>query len=69
MKNKIPPSERICKEINEIYQGILSGEAEGKELFGLLMQKAKLLIAQEALEKEVEEFLERKYYERDKAKS
>jgi transposase-like protein len=33
------------------------------------MQKAKLLIAQEALEKEVEEFLERKYYERNKTKS
>lgn len=33
------------------------------------MQKAKLLIAQEALEKEVKEFLGGDYYERDKFKS
>jgi len=30
------------------------------------MEKAKLLIVEELLEKEVEEFLERKYYQRDK---
>jgi hypothetical protein len=40
--------------IDELYKGIISGELEGEGLLELLMQKAKLLIAQEALEKEVE---------------
>lgn len=35
----------------------------------MLMHKAKLLLAQELLEKEVEEFLERPYYQRNKEKS
>jgi len=62
--NKIPPSEKIRKEIKDLLKGV--GEEEKVDIFSQLMEKAKLLIVEELLEKEVEEFLERKYYQRDK---
>ena len=62
--NKIPPSEKIRKEIKDLLKGI--GVEENGNIFSQLMEKAKLLIVEELLEKEVEEFLERKYYQRNK---
>jgi len=62
---KIPPSEKIRKEIGEMVAG--EGEAaEGGNLVEWLMEKAKGLIVQELLEREVEEFLGRKHYQRKK---
>lgn len=64
---RIPPSERIHKEIREIVEGMTSGNKkfEGNPIEGL-MEKAKLLIVEQLLEKEVEEFLRRPYYQRKK---
>ena len=61
-KKKIPPSQRIRKEINEIMEGTVKGKHIDKDLLKELLQKGKFLIAEEALEKEVEEFLQRPYY-------
>jgi transposase-like protein len=66
VKKRIPPSQGIRKEINEIMEGTIKDKKSEQNPVKLLMQKGKLLIAQEALEKEVEEFLERPYYQRDK---
>lgn len=64
---RIPPSKKIRKEIRAMAEGITSeGKFEGNPI-EKLMEKAKLLIVEELLEKEVEEFLERPYYQRKKA--
>jgi putative transposase len=65
-RRKIPPSEVLRKEINQIMEGLLEGEHQDQTPFSLLMQKAKRLIVQELLEREVEEFLGREYYQRNK---
>ncbi len=70
---RIPPSEKLRKKINEMYEGIVDKE-DGPELDskGLVQGFFKdwmMLMAQEMLEKEVEEFLDRGYYERDKETS
>jgi len=63
---RIPPSEKIRKEIREMTEGIRSGEKFEGNPVESLMEKAKLLIVEELLEKEVEEFLQRPYYQRKK---
>jgi putative transposase len=65
-RRKIPPSEVLRKEINQIMEGMLDGEQQAQNPFRLLMQKAKRMIVQELLEQEVEEFLGRGYYKRDR---
>jgi transposase-like protein len=59
---KIPPSERIRKEIKEEVE---EGVAEGKALSSFLRKGMELMI-QELLEAEVSEFLKRGHYERNK---
>ena len=68
-RRKIPPSEVLRKEINQIMEGMLEGEHQDQNPFSLLMQKAKRLLVQELLEQEVEEFLGREYYQRNKGVS
>ena len=60
-REKIPPSERIRKEIEGIKAG--TDEMDG-DIVGELMKKAKVLVLQEMLENEVEEHLGRGYYQR-----
>ena len=61
---RIPPSERIHKEIREIVEGMTKGNRKlgGNPIEGL-MEKAKLFIVEHLLENEVEEFLLRPYYQ------
>jgi putative transposase len=59
---RIPPSERISKEIMEII-GNLSEQGNNQKLLGQLMQLSMRKLVQEVLEKEVEEYLGRGYYE------
>jgi transposase-like protein len=57
---RIQPSERIRKELNEIFKGI-SGE---DFIMSKFINKAASLILQEFLENEVTEYLGRGHYER-----
>lgn len=59
-RKKIPPSEKLRKEIEEIKQG--RGIRIEEDMLGTLMKKAKALILQEMLESEVGEYLGRGYY-------
>jgi transposase-like protein len=63
---KIPPSQKIRKEIKRIVEEGTSGE--GSVLDALLEEGTKLVI-QELLEGEVTEHLERGYYERSRGES
>ncbi|MFZ5908349.1 MAG: IS256 family transposase, partial [Nitrospirota bacterium] len=56
---KIPPSERIRKEIEELLQG-----DEGENLLGRVLHKGMKLIVQELYEAEASDFLDRGHYER-----
>jgi transposase-like protein len=60
-KVRIPPSERISKEIMEIIQNLT--EHNNQKLLGQLMQLSMRKLVQELLEKEVQEYLGRAYYE------
>lgn len=62
---KIPPSERIRKEQEEILQAGVSG----KNLLGVFLQKGMQLVMQELLEKEATEHLQRGHYKRRKETS
>lgn len=59
-KERVAPSERIRKEIGEIMEGV---EGEKNPLEEVL-QRAKVLIIQELLEGEVDEYLQRGRYQR-----
>jgi len=60
-KVRIPPSERISKEIMEIIQNLT--EHNNQKLLGQLMQLSMRKLVQELLEKEVQEYLGKAYYE------
>ena len=68
-KKRIPPSGKIRKEIVRIRDGRLTPEESDKSQLDLILHKAKLLIAQEILETEIDDFLGRGYYQRDKSRS
>jgi transposase-like protein len=59
---RIPPSERISKEIMEIIQNLTEHDNNQKVL-GQLMQLSIRKLVQELLEKEVQEYLGKAYYE------
>ena len=67
IKKRIPPTKKIRKEINRIRAGRLAPEEQDKDQLHLILQKAKLLIAQEILETEIDEFLGRGHYQRSKS--
>ncbi len=58
---RIPPSERIQKQIEDLLQGTL---AEHEELVTKLLMLGAQRLAQEALEQEVTDHLGRGHYER-----
>jgi transposase-like protein len=59
---RIPPSVRISKEIMELI-GSLTEDGDNQKLLGQLMQLSMRKLVQELLEKEVKEYLGRRYYE------
>jgi putative transposase len=72
--SRIPPSAEIRKRIQELYEGIdLETQEQSslgfKERAQELVKEWFMLMAQEMLEKEAEDFLGRGYYQRDKEKS
>ena len=62
---RIPPSERISRQIKEAI-GSLNDKRSNQETLIELMRFGAQKIAQEILEPTVEEYLERGYYERKK---
>jgi len=58
---KVPPSEKLRKEIDEILSGQVS---EDEDLFGLLIERSLKMVFQRILEQEVRDYLGRDYYER-----
>ena len=61
-KKRIPPSERISKEIINLIQN-LSEHSSNEKLLGQLMQLSMRKLIQELLEKEVQEYIGKAYYE------
>jgi len=59
---RIPPSERISKEIMGIIQN-LEGHRSNQKLLGELMQLSMRKLIQELLEKEIQEHIGKAYYE------
>ena len=58
---KVPPSEKLRKEIDEVLSGQLG---EGEDLLGVFIDKSLRMIFQKILEQEVQDYLGRGYYER-----
>jgi transposase-like protein len=61
-RKRIPPSERISKEIMYIIQD-LSEHGSNQKLLGQLMQLSMKKLVQELLEKEIQEHIGKAYYE------
>jgi len=61
-KKRIPPSERLSKEILDLMQN-LSSNGKNQELLGQLMQLSMRKTIQEIIEQEVTEFIGKGYYE------
>lgn len=61
MSNKVKPSEQLSKELRQLMDG-QSGQDE--DLLSQLMQLGARKVIQEGLEAEVDEFLDRDWYER-----
>lgn len=59
---KIPPSERISKEIEDILH---NGTADNEDLLSTLIKKSVKKLIQEVIEQEVQDYLGRGYFERD----
>jgi len=61
-RKRIPPTEKISKEIMELVQN-LNGHSSNQELLGNLVQLSMRKLVQELLEKEVQEYIGKSYYE------
>lgn len=61
-RKRIPPSERISKEILDLIQN-LNGHGSNQKLLGQLMQLSMRKLVQELLEKEIQEHIGKAYYE------
>ena len=59
---RIPPSERVRKEIDELLAGKTKGKSQDEREQSLLILAMKRIL-QEAVEREQAEFLGRKHYE------
>lgn len=59
---KIPPSERISKEIEDILH---NGTSEDEDLLSTLVKKSVKKFIQEVIEQEVQDYLGRGYFERN----
>jgi transposase-like protein len=62
--NKIQPSERISKEIEDILS---NGTPEDEDLLSTLVRKSVKKLIQEVIEQEVQDYLGRGYFERNSA--
>ena len=62
--HKVPPSEKLRKEIDAIVSGDVM-ENEKVDLLGTVIEKSVKLIVQKVLEQEVEDYLGRGYYQRE----
>ena len=67
-RKRIPPSERLSKEIMEIISN-LDENGNNQKLFGQLMQLSMRKLVQELLEKEVSEYIGRAYYEQGEVRN
>ncbi|MCD6228578.1 MAG: transposase [Candidatus Omnitrophica bacterium] len=61
-RKRIPPSERITKEILDIIQN-LNEYSSNQRLLGQLMQLSMRKLLQELLEKEIQDYIGKAYYE------
>jgi putative transposase len=59
---KVPPSEKLRKEIDEIISGQLGKD---EDLLGLMIERSLKMMFQKILEQEVSDYLGRDYYERN----
>lgn len=64
MNNRIPPSEKISKEIKELIEK-LSQESSNEDILGKILKLGMKKIVQEMLEEETKEYLGRDYYQRE----
>ena len=58
---KVPPSEKLRKEIDEILSGQVG---EDEDVLGSLIERSLKMVFQRILEQEVRDYLGRDYYER-----
>jgi len=58
---KVPPSEKLRKEIDEILSGQVRRD---EDALGLLIERSLKMVFQRILEQEVRDYLGRDYYER-----
>jgi transposase-like protein len=58
---KVPPSEKLRKEIDEILAG---NGSEDEDVLGALIERSLKMVFQRILEQEVRDYLGRDYYER-----
>jgi len=61
---RLPPSEKMSKEIEEILDGKIE---KHKDLLDLLIEKSVKMVIQRIMEQEVTDYLGRSYYERNPA--
>ncbi len=59
---RIPPSERIREEVEQFFREGITGNSE-ESITGMLLRLGAQRLVQEALEKEVTDFLGRGHYE------
>ena len=67
-RKRIPPSERLSKEIMEIISSLDEND-NNQKLFGQLIQLSMRKLVQELLEKEVSEYIGKAYYEQGEARN
>ena len=58
---KVPPSEKLRKEVDEVLSG---NGSEDDDVLGLLIERSLKMVFQRILEQEVRDYLGREYYER-----
>ena len=64
MNNRIPPSEKISKEIKQLIEK-LDQRFSNEDLLGRILKLGMAKIVQETLEEETKEYLGRDYYQRE----
>ena len=65
MNNRIPPSEKISKEIKGLI-GKLDSQIDNEDLLGRILKLGMAKIVQETSEEETKECLGRDYYQRER---
>ena len=60
---KLPPSQKMRKEIEEILKGVPE-DLDNRDILEEIIRKGAAIVLQEMLEQEVTEFLGREHYQR-----